>query len=363
MSDLTTKRLLKPFIEAAPAPMFFSSFFQSPPENFHASEEVEIDVQRDGEDVAIAITDLASGASYNANDLATNKAFKPPVFKERGTINAFKLITRNPGESPYESTQSLAFQARAINRSAVLSGKMQRKIRRSIELQAAQVMQTGQVTLLNEAGVSVYGIDYSPKTTHNATVDVTWAADGTGGDRFEDVSELADVIRGDGLTEPDVLIFGRVAWQRFIKPEYVQKAISRDGIGLGALAPKRGRGATFQGYVWIGNYRFECWTYNGRYRHPQTGASTQYMADAKLVMASTEARLDLTYGSIPRFVDPSSQALSFMPQRISDSDLSLDFSLAAWLSQDGESLTLQVGSRPLCIPTQIDSFGSLDIII
>lgn len=359
MSNLQSKKMLRPFIERAPAPMFLSGFFQSPPENFHQSETVEIDIQRDGEDVAVAIKDLASGRRYNEDTKGSNKAFKPPIFKEAIALDGFQLMDREYGEHPF---QNLAFQARATIKVGRGSTKCQNKIRRAVELMASQVLISGVAQSVNSDGNAVFEIDYQPKATHVATVTTTWAADGLTGNPLGDLEALADVIRTDGRHDADVIVFGATAWQRFLANPKVEKAISRDGIGLGQLAPqKRGKGATFQGFVWIGSYRFEMWTYTGTYVHPQTGTPTKYVPAEKLIMLSQEARLDLSFGAIPKIASEEGRVLPFLPSRVSDSEGLIDFTPSAWLSPDNETLHVQTSSRPLPIPTEIDSFASLDI--
>jgi hypothetical protein len=360
MSDGTTKKLLRPFIQLAPAPLFLAGFFQSPPENFHTSETVEIDIQRDGEEVAVAIKSLGAGRQYNENSSYSNKAFTPPIFKEVVALNAFQVISRDPGQMPFSDP---GFQAKAMMRAARASAKVQNKIRRACELMASQVLQTGTVTCIDENGLEVAGLDFQPKSTHLKTVNNTWDANGTV-DRFGDLEELAQAIRADGHTSPDVLVFGATAWRLFLKGSGVKDAVSRDGLGLGQLAPQRrgGTSATFQGYCWIGNYRFEMWTYDGRYTHPQTKVSTPYVANDKIIMLSSGARLDMTFGAIPRFVEPEGRVLPFMPNRVTDSGGSIDMTMGAWLSPDGETLFVSVGARPLAIPTEIDSFGCLDVV-
>mgnify|MGYP000129477933 CR=1 FL=1 len=149
MSDATTKVMLAAYEQDAEPTMFLSGMFQSPPRNFHNSEEVEIDIVRSDEEISIAIQDLSTGARHNSNDLYTNKAFKPPIHKEKGPINAHNLIKRQPGSDPF---QAVDFQANAITQGMDLGRKLQRKILRAIEQQSSQVLTTGTVTLVNGDG-------------------------------------------------------------------------------------------------------------------------------------------------------------------------------------------------------------------
>ena len=102
----------------------------------------------------------------NSEDLYTNKGFKPPIHKEAIPINSYDLIKRMPGDSPFKEPD---FRANVITRMFNGMTKVERKIRRSIEVQASQVLQTGQVTLTDYNGNALYTLDYKPKPSHFPT--------------------------------------------------------------------------------------------------------------------------------------------------------------------------------------------------
>jgi hypothetical protein len=223
----------------------------------------------------------------------------------------------------------------------------------------SQVLQTGQITALNGSGTTVFSMSFSPKGTHLVTP-TAWAVGGGTGTPIQDVSSLAEVIRADSHQEPDTLIFGQGAWSRFVDNLQVQNYLIRNGLQLGQLAPKaRGQGATFMGFVQIGAYAFQCWTYNGKYKHPQTGTPTAYVGDNKVIMMSSAARLDLSFGAIP-IIMPERRVLQ-LPSRISDGDRGIDLTVHSWLENGGKQLIVSAGTRPLPIPVEIDSFGCLTV--
>jgi hypothetical protein len=348
--------MLAPFIENAPAPMFISGWFRSDPKNFHSSEAVEIDIQRDGEEVAIAITDNAGGRRENENDKFTNKLYVPPKFDEELSIPASGLLKREPGQNPFEDPR---FQATAILRAFNGFFKLQNKIRRGVELMCSQVLQTGSLTMINGAGTTIFSMSFSPKGTHFVTP-TAWAVGGATGNPIQNISDLAEVIRADGHSDPNVLIFGQGAWLRFLDNAQVQKYLTRDGLGQGNLnRQSRGKGATFQGVITCGAYQFECWTYNGKYKHAQTGTPTSYVGDNKVIMLSSGARLELSFGEIP-IIMPDRRVLE-LPPRISDGDRGIDLTVHSWLESGGKSLVVSAGTRPLPIPVEIDSFGCLTV--
>jgi hypothetical protein len=358
MSDLSTIKLLDMYLEEASVPLFLSGFFRSPAQNFHTTEEVEMDIDRDLEDVAIVITSLTHGPRENEGSIYTNKRFKPPIFDEMGGINSFDMIQRQAGQSPFANPD---YAANATRAAFSIFRKLENKIRRAVEQMAAQVLQTGKLTLTNAASVPLYAIDFQPKATHFPFASAVWAANGSTGVPLTDLSALATALRRDGKRNPNRLVFGESAFQRFLTNTTVHAALETRRIDIGSVAPEtRGQGATFQGFIWIGNYRFEMWTYDGYYRDPTTLAYVPYVNTNKVLMMSEGARLDLTFGAIPMIVPPEQRALPFLPPRIS-ADSGIDLTTNAWVTDDGKRVMVSAGTRPLTIPTAIDTFGAITV--
>lgn len=359
MADSTTIRMLRAYIEDALSPMFLSGFFESPPENFHTSEKVEIDIERDDRDVAIVIQDMTVGRRQNESSVYTNKEFIPPIYDEEGVITAYDLIKRVAGEDPYMSPD---FQGNASVRAFKLMRKLERKVRRAVELQASQVLQTATLDLKDAAGATLYALDYKPKVTHFPTTGTSWATSATC-TPFDDLESLADVILTDGHAEAQNVIMGRTALLNFQKALQVQTLADNrrfELVNVGA-PEERGSGGKFHGIVSTGQYRLNIWSYLGRYVDPQTGNTLPYIDDDKVVMMAP-GRLDLSFGAIPLLRGPDQRALPFLPPRVSDSGVGMDLTTNAWFTPDGRHLMVSAGTRPLCIPTAIDTFGCLDTI-
>lgn len=359
MSNETTKVMLRGYQARRMPTLFLTGMFQAPAENFHNSEEVEIDIMRSGEDISIAIVDLSTGARLNSEDDFTNKSFKPPIHKEKGSIPAEKLIKREFGQNPFQNPE---FQANAIARGTRLVTKMGDKIIRAMEQQSAQVLTTGTVTLIDENGAAVYTINYAPKATHFPTAGTAWTS--TSSTKLKDIEDLANVIRSDGLEDPDMLIMGERAYELFITdPDVVERINLRKG-DVARLVPmdRMGNGGIYRGTVEIGNYSYEIWTYGSRYKHPQTGVATKYIPDDKVVIRSSMGRLDATFGGIPT-IDKDTRVPAQLFTRLRDTAGVMDLQTKGWITDDGETLFVQAGTRPLMIPTAIDTFGCLDINI
>ncbi len=361
MSDNSTRTLIAAYFQEAQTTAFFSGMFTARPENFHNSEHVEIDIVRSEEDVAIVVTDPSTGYRMNSDDLYTNKSFKPPVFKEGIPLNAHSLIKRMPGDNPFKSPD---FHAALIERLISGMGKVERKIRRAIELQSSQVMQTGTVTLTDENGQALYTLDYKPKATHFPTAGTSWAS-ATLAQKLSDLESLADAIRSDGLSSPDEVVMGVDAFENLKATAGFLDLFDAQRANFGTITPmeRRGAGGLFRGVIELGNYKLDLFTYDGRYTHPQTGASTQFMDPGKAIVRSSSARLDATFGNIPniaQLLGQGNRLLPTLPSRLSSADNRMDLHPNVWMSADGENLFGGVGARPLMIPTAIDTFGCLD---
>lgn len=359
MTDTTTKRMISAYNQEASPTMFLSGMFRSPQENFHSSEEVELDIVRSDEDISVVIQDLTTGYRMNSTDIYTNKNFKPPIHKEAISLNAFDMIKRMPGQNPFESPD---FRANIIIQMFAGMRKVERKIRRAVELQASQVLTSGVVDLKDSNGVTLYTIDYKPKATHFPTVSNSWS--GGSSTKVADLLALANVIRNDGLVDPDTLVMGEGSFEEFISDTAIQARMDTRRINVGNIGPmvKRGNGGQFRGVVEIGNYKYDIWTYGGRFKDPQTGNKIPYIADAKVIMMSVDSRFDATFGAIPNIGNDLGVRTSLIPElpaRLSNVEGGMDLFTNVWMSNDGEQLFGGVGARPLYIPTAIDQYGCL----
>ena len=354
MSDASTKHMLSAYLERSTATGFLSGLFQTPPENFYTSEKIEMDVMREDEDVATPLPSLNTGANLNESTKYTNKSYDPAVYNEAVVVNAADLIKRFPGEHPFKDP----------NFAAALSGyifnawrKGENKIKRGAELQASQVLQTGALSLTDASGNVIFSADFQPKATHLITAPA-WSG---GVNPLEHLEAAGDVVRQDGKRNPNRLIFGSTSWSEFLGKTVVQARLNRDGMPLGAIQRPsvRGGGGTFHGMIAIGAYEYEMWTYTGFYKDPQTGVPTTYIDPEKVVMMCSDARLDMTFGSIPLVAPPDPRVMGFLPSTVSSSELGFAMTTNAWITQDNTSIVASAGARVLAIPTEIDTFACL----
>ncbi len=357
MSNTATKRMIDAYFAQRVPTSFLAGFFPSGPQDFYSGESVEVDIIRGSEGVAVPVADLNAGARRNRADIYTNKEFKPPIYSEEGSINGFTLLKREPGQDPFQDPD---YQANGITRAFNLFRQMEAKIRRSIELQAAQILQTGALNLVDSTGAAVFGMDFYPQPTHLATASTPW---GTAGyDPIQDLIDLCDVIREDGMEDVDTLIFGSAAWESLLDNDKALKRLDNRKIEAGLIAPQmpNGQGGKYMGALELGAYRVDCWTYNGLYEHPQTAAKTRFVTPGYVIAMASTGRKVTTWGAIPQIVPPDQRVMPFLPERMSNAAGQIDLFPFAYVSPNGQSVTVSLSARPLLIPKAIDTFGRLD---
>lgn len=334
-----------------------SRLFTIKPGGLYKGDKVAIDVERFGEDVAIAIK-KCTGPNLNDFDIFTTKEFEPPSYGEAFPLDVCELLNRMVGVDPF-SAEGITYQAQLMAHMAKGFKLIDDKISRAVELQASQILQTGTLTLTNENGDTVYEIDYSPKATHFPTVGTSWSAGGA--DPDADLQALAEVIRADGKIDPDLLIMGKTALRNYTRNALVKEQLDNRRINMGAIDPRLlDSGMTFYGPVWVGTYEFQLWAYPDTFKDPQTGNPTKYIEDDKVVMLSTKTRLDFTAAMIPLPLGPDPRVAGLLPGRMSSRADGFDVTPNVYASNNGKQVWGELESRPLLIPVQIDGFGCLD---
>ena len=171
-------------------------------------------------------------------------------------------------------------------------------------------------------------------------------------------------MAAQGYDATDVVL-GASALNRFLKNADVQTRLNLLRANFGDVAPDGqapGGGAARVGRMVIGGYDVRLWSYNATYRHPYTGDVTRYLATNKVVAFDANAPRDLTWGEIPLLpAAAGQQQLAFVPSRLSYGERGMDFQVVAYVTQDRKNLVVNIGCRPLCIPTAIDASACMTV--
>ena len=342
---------------------FFSYFFKTTEEDYTNAEYVEIDVERTTNTVAPTLRDARTGAVIVKSDSWKEKKFRPPYIGLKEPIDLMSLLERQPGEKDDADRVGTWF-GRLASKIVRALGKFHRMIGLQVDLQAAQIMQTGKVELTDDKDNTSFVLDFGAAATHFPTVSVSWGASGS--DPISDIAALADVVAADGLTNPAILILGDNAYKNLLKDATFQKYVQRDGLGLGTLQPGlRDRGGVYHGMADFGSHTLEIWTFSGTYKTLAGTAPKRFLdADAAIVTARPED-LDFrtVYGGIPTLgmKDPFT---AVVPPVVTFGDAGegtgfIRVNNRVFEDESEDTYTAEAKCRPLSIPVSIDRFGCL----
>jgi hypothetical protein len=348
-STTFTKLMFQAFKDVAGTmpTLFLSGFFGKNPQELQISNnlKVEIDIQRYDEQIAV---DVLRGGDGNSNNLGvyTTKEYLPPLFDEYQPVTAQQVSKRFAGDP---QTAERARKEKMIQ--LIVEGQLElaKKIWRAIEKQAADCLFNGIVSLTNGDNIDFYRL-----ATHNITPGTAW---GAGGDPITDLALACQVNRIDGKVTSNIAIFSNSSWDDFISNANVIAYLDNRRIEPGNFTPSFDRqGSVFQGVIWVGSYRLECYTYDQYYT--ASGSATGYIPDGQVSVFASNARLDKAFGG--------TEVLSY------DEDLYNSLGIPGVpLIQAGEmipyahskgpkTLVSGVQSAPLLMPTQIDAITNIN---
>jgi len=336
---------------------FLSTFFVAGPDAFTDADTISLDIVRTGEEMAPAIQDLSTGAVTLVEDKFTNLEIPFPVFALDSPVTIHQLMKRRPAETGIV-TEQVNWLGRLARILIPMFAKMTLMLRRSIEFQAAQVLQTGKITLTDEKGNPTYELDLKVKATHFPDAAIPWGEEGY--DPMKDLDALSDVIRDEGQCDVANVIMDGFAWDHFIRHEWVKENVKQDGLGMGALDPKIvGKGAKRMGWIESGSNRYDLYVYNGRYSEFGSKEIKRYLGKGNVLLLPATADLDFRryFGGIPSVMADSASDELFGGNIQIDGEY--DFRPRIYSDVKRDTWVGEIKSRPLLLPVSMDRFGCL----
>lgn len=338
---LFTKRLIALYQERIYPSSFLRSFFKvvtSP------TKEVAIEAERGFEKVAI---DVLRGTEGNRNmfSVATEKVFIPPFFREYFDATFLDMYDRVLGSQGSDNSDLFAA---LLNSVADRLGLLRNKIERAIELQCAQVLETGVVTLSQGIAAS---IDFKRKAL--SLVDL-------GGGNY-----LANNIDPFVMFETGCIFlrqvgkaaggtFNAIMGSQALSDLLVNtKFTTRQNLINMALdqvhGPQRNAlGNTFHGTVTAGAFKVQLWAYPQFYDDPNSGVSTAYVNTKKIFLIPENPNFDLAFAAVPQLVGQPGQ----MP-------VQGDFVMGEYLDERLASHIFDVKAAPIAIPVAVDQIYTI----
>lgn len=289
-----TQTLIATYTERPRVMSFLRSFFRNV-ESY--TRYVSIEVRRGFEKVAV---DIQRGEFGNRNtfSVSTEKIFEPPLYREFFDATSLDLYDRMFGSTGIDEGMFVRFLETIIEK----LGMLQDKIERAYELQCAQVLETGVVTVAQGTN-----IDFKRKAASMVDLSGTSGYWATGTNNpYTALDAGAIFLRTTGKAQGGVInaIFGSTAWRDFCNNTIVKERADIKNINLDNIrTPQRNAvGAALHGQVSEGSHIINLWTYPEYYDNT-SGVSTPYINPKKVILLPENPEFILSFAAVPQLID------------------------------------------------------------
>jgi hypothetical protein len=295
------------------------------------TEHVDVDIVKGKRRMAPFVSPKIAGKVVERLGYKTN-TYKAPMVNPKIPTTAEQLMKRLAGEPLYSGMSPDDRAAEQLGRDLAELDEM---VTRREEWMCAQALFTGQINVVGEGVNEVIDFQLTNKEVLSGTA--LWS-DTTNSDPIADLKRwrLA-VIKESGIT-PDRVVMASDVVDAFVNHSKVKDIMDSRRIILGQINPSTlPNGVTFIGS--ISSLGLDIYSYDEWYLD-EDGTEKPMVPDGAVLLASTSARFDLLYGA---YIDMEMGTMDL--PRIPRS----------WVEKDPSIRWVQMVSRPLPVPQQIDS--------
>lgn len=351
-SKTIVSKIVGKFEEMIPVRSGFSGWF---PEETTPTLEVDVEVQRDNDLIAVDVVRFTEG-NKNKYTRATEHKYVPPFFKEdydfqrdQVYMNTVAMgVTGNPNIN------------RVIAQNALKAVEKNRaKIERAIRKQQADVLQTGIVTVANGDNV-----DYRRKAASMVNVDTAgdyWSVAATA-TPIDDLAAGMRFLRDVGNSNGSVVnvVMRTAAFNAFLNTTQVktQADIRRiDRVNIAMPQFSEASGFALQGQIAAGDFVVNLWTYNEKYTDAN-GVTQYYLAESNVIMLPDDFMGKTVFGGLPVLNETTVGGQTVKVPGVVEAN----YLIRAYSDEKTISSTIELTSAPLVIPFTIDKIYTMKVL-
>lgn len=351
-----TSKIVGKFEEMIPVRSGFSGWF---PEETTPTLEVDVEVQRDNDLIAVDVVRFTEGNKNKFSKVSEHK-YVPPFFKEDYDFQRDQV---------YMNTIALGvgMENAQVNRVIALNAlknvtKNRAKIERAIRKQQADVLQTGIVTLINGDN-----IDYRRKATSMVNVSAgagEYWSDTTSGTPLTDIRKGMDFLRNVGNSGGSAVnvVMRSAAFEALLATAQVKnqgvnviQQIQRINIGMPHF--EGASGFAHQGMIAAGDFSVNLWTYNEKYTD-SSGNTQYYLGENLAVMLPDDFQGKTVFGGLPVMNTTSIGGVSVDVPGIAEAN----YLIRSYSDKKTLSSTIELTSAPLVVPFTIDKIYTMQVL-
>lgn len=301
------------------------------------TEAVDVDYKKGRRKMAPFVSPRIAGKVMERQGFTT-KSFKPASIKPMRPITGDDLNGRLMGESVYSSKKPDEYAMELLAEDLL---ELDTAISRREEWMVAQVLFTGQVHIVGEGVDQVMDYEFTNKETLSGT-------DLFSNEASDPIATLKryrlQVLQKSGIT-PDRVIMASDVVDAFINHPKVQKLMDITRLTLGKIDPTvLENGVTYLGS--ISSLGLDIYSYDEWYFDEDTQSEKSMVPSGTLMVGSTRVKSTIAYGAVTLADSKTEKLVTYAGERIPDS----------WIQKDPAARFLQIHSKPLPIPNEVDSW-------
>lgn len=348
---LFTKKLIDVYQERTRPTGFLRSFFPNTNPAVAPSAEISIEVERMFEKVA---SDVVRGSEGNRNTFSrsTEKIFIPPIWREYFDATQLDLYDRVLGS---QGTTNENLFAALLNKVADRLGLLQDKIERAKELQCAQVLLSGIVTI--QQGLNV---DFKRKSA--SSVDLTgsggyWATNNDVTPQFKAAGDFLRTVGKSNDAMFEVILGDQAQIDLFANTKFQARQnffhMQLDDI----KTPVRNSvGGTLHGAITAGPYMFRLWSYPEFYDILNDDGSiasqgVPYIDTKKAIVIPQRPRFHFAHALVPQLIAEPGQT----PQQA-------EYVLGEFTDKRRAAHDFDIQSAGLPVPVAVDQIYTMKAV-
>lgn len=305
------------------------------------TKHVDIDIIKGKRRLAPFVSPRMQGKVVEKLGYSTN-TYAPPYIKPKMATTAYEILNRAAGEIVYQDNASPA--QRAATRVGEELAELEAMIVRREEWMAAQVLNTGQVSVVGDGVDDV--IDFQFPADHKVILTGTALWTDANSKPLDDFRQWRRKVIKDSGISPTLAIFGADVIDAFLNHDDVKNLLDTRRVDLGMIDPQiLPEGVTYYGYikdVGLDIYGYDEWYLD------DNGDEQPMMPVDKILLGSTRTRNSRLYGAIQDLDAGADFAVSRYPK--------------SWTEKDPSMRFVMLQSAPLVALLQPDAFMSIKAV-
>jgi hypothetical protein len=324
-----------------PVRTFFRTTFFINPLTF-PTKSVDVDMKKGNRELAPFVNPRIGGKTI-ANSGYQTKTYTPVLVAPNKITTVDDLLARSPGENLYSGRTPAE---RAVEKLATDFIELKEKIIRREEWMCAQAIFIGKIPIIGE-GVNEE-IDFSFTNKEEITTAAKkWSA--ATSDPIGDLERWRETVQKNGFVNCNICVMSSDVANAFTNHEKVMKLLDVKAYELAVIKPRElPNGVTYIGT--INKLGLDIYTYNEWYldnwTNPDIPEQKPLVPEKTLALMSTAAEYSMCYGAVT-ILDPQTENfVTIEGQMVPET----------WIERRPSRRFLQLNSRPLPIPHEVDSW-------